>query len=110
MVKIRNVKAHITDAMVEEEQYTTEEKDGTRGGDEAANVGATRLVETCSKLEVIGERDFKARCHEYLAKVEQQIADIRNCLKAGLSDDNDAKASGSTTVKSIDRQTARNDR
>ncbi|MGB5484888.1 ATP-binding response regulator [Parasphingorhabdus sp.] len=76
----------------------------------AANVGATRLVETCSKLEVIGERDFKARCHVYLAKVEQQIADIRNCLKAGLSDDNDAKAAGSTTVKSIDRQTARNDR
>nr|WHW29356.1 hypothetical protein [uncultured bacterium] len=76
----------------------------------AANVGATQLVETCSKLEVIGEREFKARCRVYLAKVEQQVADIRNCLESSVSTDYENKAVGSTAVKSIDRQTARNDR
>ncbi|MEO9600553.1 ATP-binding protein [Parasphingorhabdus sp.] len=46
----------------------------------AANIGATGLVETCSILEVITERDFEDMRSEYLAKVEQQIADVRAYL------------------------------
>jgi len=48
----------------------------------AANVGANILVETCSKLEVITEREFSDRRFEYLAKIEQQLDDIGDCLKA----------------------------
>lgn len=47
----------------------------------AANVGANFLVETCSKLEVITEREFNDRRFEYLAKIEQQVAEIRDCLE-----------------------------
>ena len=76
----------------------------------AANVGATRLVETCSRLEVISERDFKARCLVYLAKVEQQIAEIRVCLETGSTNNHENMTADNTTVKPIDRQTVRNDR
>ncbi|MEO9635163.1 MAG: ATP-binding protein [Parasphingorhabdus sp.] len=42
----------------------------------AANIGATRIIEICSKLEVIGEQDFRDRRFEYLTKVEQQVEDV----------------------------------
>ena len=71
----------------------------------AANIGATYLVETCAKLEVISEPEFKNRRFVYLAKVEQQVADIRNCLNRSSTENQDE-----TTVDPFDRQTARNDR
>ena len=71
----------------------------------AANVGATYLVETCAKLEVISEPEFKSRRFAYLAKVEQLVADIRNCLDRSSTENQDE-----TTVEPLDRQTARNDR
>ena len=40
MIKFSKVKAHITDEMVEKEEYTREEKEGNDGGDEAADIGA----------------------------------------------------------------------
>jgi len=76
----------------------------------AANVGANILVETCSKLEVIGERDFKNRRFEYLEKVERQIADIRSCLERGSSNGQQTMAVETMPASLIDRQTARNDR
>ncbi len=57
----------------------------------AANVGANILVQTCSKLEVIGEAEFSERRFEYLAKVEQQLEEIRACLKA-ISDSSHSEA------------------
>ena len=48
----------------------------------AANVGANLLAETCSKLEVITEREFGDRRIEYLAKIERQVSEIRDCLEA----------------------------
>ena len=55
----------------------------------AANIGANFLVETCSKLEVITEKEFSDRRFEYLAKIEQQVADIRDCLEAAWAPDRD---------------------
>ena len=76
----------------------------------AANVGATALVETCSKLEVISERDFKNRRFEYLANVERLVTDISSCLK-NISAGNQADISiAKTTGDSMGRQIARNDR
>ncbi|MEJ6593986.1 ATP-binding protein [Parasphingorhabdus sp.] len=54
-----------------------------------ANVGANFLVETCSKLEVITEREFSERRFEYLAKIEQQVADIRDCLEVASAPGHD---------------------
>lgn len=51
----------------------------------ASNVGASYLVETCSKLEVITEREFMERRHEYLTKIEQQVTDIRAYLETRLA-------------------------
>ncbi|WP_164089264.1 ATP-binding protein [Sphingorhabdus sp. YGSMI21] len=51
----------------------------------ASNVGASYLVETCSKLEVIAEPDFLERRQEYLSKIEQQVADIRAYLDTKLA-------------------------
>ncbi len=48
----------------------------------AANIGANLLVELCSKLEVISEPEFRDRGFDYLAKIERQVEDIRNCLEA----------------------------
>ena len=76
----------------------------------AANVGATYLVESCSKLEVIGERDFKNRRFEYLAKIEQQVADIADCLNRISTNSHNDRIAGITAVDPVDRQTARNDR
>lgn len=76
----------------------------------AANVGATYLVETCAKLEVISEPEFKSRRFIYLAKVEQLVTDIRNCLDNSSAKDHDAMTTGDTTVDPLNRQTARNDR
>ena len=47
----------------------------------AANIGANLLVELCSKLEVISEPEFRDRRFDYLAKIERQVEDIRNCLE-----------------------------
>ncbi len=55
----------------------------------ASNVGASYLVETCSKLEVITEREFMERRHEYLTKIEQQVTDIRAYLETRLASSND---------------------
>jgi len=55
----------------------------------ASNVGASHLVETCSKLEVIAEPEFMERRQEYLAKIEQQIIDIRAYLDSRLATAND---------------------
>jgi two-component system sensor histidine kinase RpfC len=55
----------------------------------ASNVGASYLVETCSKLEVITEREFIERRHEYLTKIEQQVTDIRAYLETKLASSND---------------------
>lgn len=76
----------------------------------AANVGATFLVETCSKLEVIGERDFKNRRLEYLEKIERQITDIRECLTLVSTNGPDDMIAENMTVNPVDRQTARSDR
>jgi two-component system sensor histidine kinase RpfC len=76
----------------------------------AANVGATYLAGSCSMLEVISEQDFKNRRFEYLAKIEQQVTDIRVCLgnrSTGNRGDGNAET---TAANPIDRQTARNDR
>ncbi|VWX56682.1 Sensory/regulatory protein RpfC [Sphingorhabdus sp. 109] len=54
----------------------------------ASNVGASYLVETCSKLEVIGEPDFIERRQEYLTKIEQQVSDIRAYLDSRLASSN----------------------
>ena len=43
MIRISKVKAHITDEMVEKEEYSKEEKDGNDGGDEAADISAGGL-------------------------------------------------------------------
>ena len=51
----------------------------------AANIGANRLVELCSRLEVISEPEFRDRRFDYLAKVERNVDAIRDCLEA-LSD------------------------
>jgi len=48
----------------------------------AANIGANLLVELCARLEVIGEAEFSDRRFDYLAKVEQQVDAIRDCLEA----------------------------
>ena len=76
----------------------------------AANVGANLLVETCSKLEVIGERDFRNRRFEYLEKVERQVHDIRACLELRSSDGQQPILAGNAGASPVDRQTARNDR
>tara|TARA_R110000824_G_scaffold195149_1_gene377825 strand:- start:1502 stop:4024 length:2523 start_codon:yes stop_codon:yes gene_type:complete len=76
----------------------------------AANVGATHLVETCSKLEVIGERDFKNRRFEYLAKIERQVTDIRKCLALVSTNSHEDITAEITTADSIKRQTANSDR
>lgn len=55
----------------------------------ASNVGASYLVETCSKLEVITEREFVERRQEYLTKIEQQVTDIRAYLETILATSND---------------------
>lgn len=55
----------------------------------ASNIGASYLVETCSKLEVITEREFIERRHEYLTKIEQQVTDIRAYLETRLASSND---------------------
>ena len=47
----------------------------------AANIGANRLAELCSKLEVISEPEFSDRRFDYLAKVERQVDQIRVCLE-----------------------------
>lgn len=54
----------------------------------ASNVGASYLVETCAKLEVITEREFMERRHEYLTKIEQQVTDIRAYLETRLASSN----------------------
>ena len=55
----------------------------------ASNVGASYLVETCSKLEVITEREFMERRHEYLTKIERQVTDIRAYLETKSASSND---------------------
>ena len=53
----------------------------------AANIGANLLVELCSKLEVISEREFSDRRFEYLAIVERDLDQVRQCLEAASSDE-----------------------
>ena len=72
MVKISKVKAHITDAMVKEEQYTKEEKDGNDGSDQAANTGATSM-----QPEEAALASFYARRH---TKYQQLLARIHNFI------------------------------
>ncbi len=48
----------------------------------AANIGANRLVELCSKLEVIAEPDFADKRHEYLARVETELNRVYAALDA----------------------------
>ncbi len=48
----------------------------------AANIGANPMVELCAKLEVISEPDFTERRHDYLARVERQVGEIRDCLQS----------------------------
>ena len=43
MIRIRKVKTHIAEELVENEEYTREEKEGNDGGDEAADIGACGL-------------------------------------------------------------------
>ena len=76
----------------------------------AANVGATYLVESCSRLEVVGERDFKNRRFEYLAKIERQVADIGDCLKRVSTNSHKDGTAEITAANPIDRQTAFSDR
>ena len=76
----------------------------------AANVGATALAETCSKLEVISERDFKNRRFEYLAKVERLVTDISAFLRAVSTEGCADIAIEKTALEPVGRQIARNDR
>ncbi len=76
----------------------------------AANVGATYLVETCSKLEVIGERDFKDQRFVYLAKIEQLVTDIRICLDTVSTTGSEDMTAKNRSANPIDRQTALSDR
>ncbi len=76
----------------------------------AANVGATYLVETCAKLEVISEPEFKSRRFIYLAKVEQLVTDIRNFLDSSSGKGHDDITASDANSDPLDRQTARNDR
>lgn len=55
----------------------------------ASNVGATYLIETCAKLEVITEQEFIERRQEYLTKIEQQVTDIRAYLGTILATSTD---------------------
>jgi two-component system sensor histidine kinase RpfC len=65
----------------------------------AANIGANLLVELCAKLEVISEPDFRNRGLDYLAKVERQLHEIRNCLEAVSTDrPNDVSAEKVATI------------
>lgn len=76
----------------------------------AANVGATYLAETCSKLEVIGERDFKNQRFVYLATIERLVTDIRIYLDTVSTTSREDITVGNTSANPIDRQTARSDR
>ncbi|GAA0480859.1 hypothetical protein GCM10009096_23700 [Parasphingorhabdus litoris] len=47
----------------------------------ANNVGASKLAEMCSQLEVITETDFSERRHEYLAQIKQEVSRIKDFLE-----------------------------
>ncbi len=76
----------------------------------AANVGAFRLAETCSELEVISERDFKNQRHAYLAKIERLVIDIRMYLDSVSAAGREHVTAKNKSAEPFSRQTARSDR
>ena len=87
VVKISKVKAHITDAMVEKEEYTKEKKDSNDGGDEAANTGACDMQpEESAMAEFYARRhteyqNLMARIHNLIIKMRAVAKEERAKLK-----------------------------
>ena len=69
MVRISKVQAHITEEMVEKEEYTKEEKEGNDGGDEAADIGSCGLQpEEATLASFYARRHW--RYHKLTAKIQ----------------------------------------
>ena len=80
MVNIGKVKAHVSDAMVEDNEYTKEEKDGNGGGDEAADIGASIMHPEEAVFGKLYSRSYW-RYHKLMAKIHNFRMKMRTIMK-----------------------------
>ena len=79
-IKISKVKAHITEEMVEKDEYTREEKEGNDGGDEAANFGAKDMQPEEATLAGFYSRRHW-RYQKFMARIQNFIIKMRTAMK-----------------------------
>ena len=80
MVRFSKVKAHITEEMVQKEEYTREEKEGNDGGDEAADIGAEAMQPEEAALAKFYARRY-GTYQQFMGEVQSFILRMRTKAK-----------------------------